>query len=146
MTVYPDELEVHELKKNEKCNILIEVSIFWDRLEFFVTGDLRGTNTDGAIIPFLGPAIKKMKPDNLQAEVCPRNHLQVFFFYLAEGKFDTLVNIDELDVYNGTLSNYCRNQDVAKQHSFCIFLIHSCFYTIYVKLFYKCVITSLTIC
>ncbi|KAI9358202.1 hypothetical protein BD770DRAFT_427462 [Pilaira anomala] len=40
---YPSELEAHTLKKNENEDTWFELSLFFDKFEFFVTGGLRGS-------------------------------------------------------------------------------------------------------
>ncbi|KAG2203282.1 hypothetical protein INT47_000202 [Mucor saturninus] len=71
--MYPGEVEAYIVKKNEKGNTWFEVSIFWDRLEFLITGGVRGNYSDGTLAPFLGSAQKHLEPMNLQTHTRTSN-------------------------------------------------------------------------
>ncbi|CAO3694753.1 unnamed protein product [Rhizopus stolonifer] len=71
--MYPDELEVYEIKKNEKGHSWTEICMFWDRLEFLVTGGFRGNYSDDTVIPFLGSALQPLRPVNSGTKTSTKN-------------------------------------------------------------------------
>lgn len=60
--MYPGELEAYLVKKNEKRSTWFEISLFYDRIEFLVTGGLRGSYSGDNVVPFLGSAQKFTDP------------------------------------------------------------------------------------
>ncbi|GAA5816476.1 hypothetical protein MFLAVUS_010005 [Mucor flavus] len=73
--MYPGELEAYLVKKNEKGNTWFEISLFYDRIEFLVTGGLRGSYSGGNVIPFLGSAQKFMDPLSIRTNTRTTNIL-----------------------------------------------------------------------
>ncbi|KAG2232372.1 hypothetical protein INT48_007387 [Thamnidium elegans] len=73
--MYPGKLEVYLVKKNEKGNSWFEISMFWDRLEFLVTGGLRGNYSDGVVTPFLGSSQTALYPLNVSTNIKTTNVL-----------------------------------------------------------------------
>lgn len=53
-------------KKSEKENSWFEISLFWDIIQFLVTGGLRGKYAGGTVISFLGSAQKSLEPLNIR--------------------------------------------------------------------------------
>lgn len=92
--MYPDELEVHEIKKNEKGHSWVEICMFWDRLEFLVTGGFRGNYSDGTVIPFLGPALQTLRPANSETKTNTKNVV------IKTAPCDTIQTTRRLQQYN----------------------------------------------
>ncbi|KAI9477801.1 MAG: hypothetical protein EXX96DRAFT_523890 [Benjaminiella poitrasii] len=66
--MYPSQVEVYEINKYEKGNAWVETVMFWDRFDLLVTGGLRGSYSDNMIVPFLGSAVKALKPTSYDDE------------------------------------------------------------------------------
>ncbi|GAA5804659.1 hypothetical protein HPULCUR_010161 [Helicostylum pulchrum] len=73
--MYPGELEAYIVKKNEKKNSWFEISLFWDRIEFLVSGGIRGNYSDGSVTPFLGSAHQSLGPFNIRTNTRTTNVL-----------------------------------------------------------------------